>query len=1814
MFEVRPSMEFVGKAVRKKFRGFGVFSGVIESYDYSTGFFRVVYEDGDSEDLELSEIELVLREEGRPRGRPPKKRHQVAGRTASCPVDGKQMGEVGSCEDSASAHAAENGLQACSSPEIGCSGGLEVEEAKEVASVDGFQSTPLAQGSMHEALGESDGINGDSEGGHSFRVSELAGHEAAAVSSCTEIRTGYRFFSSDANRDCQSGSLEDNGTKGLPDLNGDGIFEASEGSPGVNCDHAFDVEQKGVSGCSEENQLDARDLLDRDATEESCSFICREVRNMVGDSALDSKEIVCLKVVAENGFAGASEETQNGDRAVSLGVDGAASSRALEEIQIKGEEVQVCENGNANGGIHLILGRAASSRVLEELQVKEEDHQVRENGGVMNSESIPLMASEVAQNGDNVVTDSGERKDSQPVESVEAQFRTPPRRRSSKRKLSENGTSFPPVTLRRSARRAAIILNSSSVLPSDSEPTVASSASAVLNNDYVDLVDKDPPGDQGCILATPPLPPSSRDLGLDDLPALDIFSVYSCLRSFSTFLFLSPFTVEAFVAALKSTYVNPLIDCIHFSLLHALKRHLKCLSGDDSKVASACLRSLDWEFLDSLTWPVYLVEYLLISGSAVSSGLQLAQLKILNGEYYRHPAAVKLEVLRCLCDDFMETEEIRGEIGRRALASELYGETDRTVIFFSSTSSTPASNRSYKKRKVNTDLAKHVISLEKDGLECSPLHQEAAEASIEDVKNDDWNSDDCCLCKMDGNLICCDGCPAAYHSRCVGVCRDLLPEGDWYCPECVMDNTVGRFKSSNPLQGGELLGIDPLGRIYFATYGYLLVLTSHEAGSCCCYNKKDLNLVIQVLRSSNFACDDIINLILSRCEASVGSDDAKNVGPEYLKSVAGNNACYQNNSTQLLLVPSSSFAQQVPKDGDHVIRKDENESCACIIDGSHTLSDPLSENLLDSLTLNQYRGSPIANLGASTTAVQVTSSAPSCWPVEDSQTLGGSMINKSVCSSGEHDIPNPVSVKLGDMQVEQPVFDSLPPKQTKIVAPSNTLADMGKDGAFKCSSEPSLYINSYSLGQIASSVAKEVGHAFPSGIHEDMNKSTSDAIMPLLKAFSSASRMFTWPNVERKAVGLVQEKCGWCFTCKNPTDKDCLLRMTDKNFEVVSEKKPVGLRSKKNRKSHLTSIVLYILSIEERLNGLLSGPWQNPQYRKEWRKNLLKSSTIAAVKHQLLILEANIRPIALTVDWLKYIDSSASFGSALFVSTKVVNVPPTVSGGSRKRSRKKSLYSETISGPDIAAIRSGVHWWRGGSISRQLFRWKMLPHMLALRSGRQAGCKKIPGILYLEALDFAKIPKNLAWRASVELSLSATDLGLQVRDLDANIKWNNIIDSEISLHESVKRLRPWKKVTIRRKCIEGENVKYLLDFGKRKVIPDIVTRNGIKLEEASNEKEKYWLNESFIPLNLLRVYEEKRLARVDKKVNLGHTAGVVRRRPSRRDWLSYLISKQESCGRCVCGHCKQDLIVRHAVKCQSCEGYFHKRHASIIKSTRNKSCTITCYSCQDKKRMTTRASKAQKAKFQNIESSKCRSSSKSKKKSKNMPAQKKKVKKNVLKKASKSSRNNRAKKVSPKGTALSYRRPRTRMDYVFWLNGLLWTKKLNDERVQKFSDTNIFLPQVPDNDSQAPACFLCHRIYDSRLVYVSCEICREWFHGDALGVTPENVGYLLGFKCYKCCKRSSPECPYSKEATQEDTSVQSTCTDVKAGEFCSDDDMLLTAFSKKPRLLPTEEIQGLFCDMTTRHDQVQEVTNVGPCEALSINAGVEAEVSMASLE
>ncbi|MCD9561201.1 hypothetical protein HAX54_020201, partial [Datura stramonium] len=53
---------FLGRYVRKEFKGSGIYLGKIIFYD--TGLYKVVYEDGDCEDMDSSEVKAVLFEDG----------------------------------------------------------------------------------------------------------------------------------------------------------------------------------------------------------------------------------------------------------------------------------------------------------------------------------------------------------------------------------------------------------------------------------------------------------------------------------------------------------------------------------------------------------------------------------------------------------------------------------------------------------------------------------------------------------------------------------------------------------------------------------------------------------------------------------------------------------------------------------------------------------------------------------------------------------------------------------------------------------------------------------------------------------------------------------------------------------------------------------------------------------------------------------------------------------------------------------------------------------------------------------------------------------------------------------------------------------------------------------------------------------------------------------------------------------------------------------------------------------------------------------------------------------------------------------------------------------------------------------------------------------------------------------------------------------------------------------------------------------------------------------------------------------------------
>ncbi|XP_074506409.1 autoimmune regulator [Sebastes fasciatus] len=59
-----------------------------------------------------------------------------------------------------------------------------------------------------------------------------------------------------------------------------------------------------------------------------------------------------------------------------------------------------------------------------------------------------------------------------------------------------------------------------------------------------------------------------------------------------------------------------------------------------------------------------------------------------------------------------------------------------------------------------------------------------------------YNDDECTVCKDGGQLICCDGCPRAFHLTCLDPPLIAIPSGTWRCEWCCGN----RVKTENALQ------------------------------------------------------------------------------------------------------------------------------------------------------------------------------------------------------------------------------------------------------------------------------------------------------------------------------------------------------------------------------------------------------------------------------------------------------------------------------------------------------------------------------------------------------------------------------------------------------------------------------------------------------------------------------------------------------------------------------------------------------------------------------------------------------------------------------------------------------------------------------------------------------------------------------------------------------------------------------------------------------------------------------------------------------
>jgi hypothetical protein len=59
-----------------------------------------------------------------------------------------------------------------------------------------------------------------------------------------------------------------------------------------------------------------------------------------------------------------------------------------------------------------------------------------------------------------------------------------------------------------------------------------------------------------------------------------------------------------------------------------------------------------------------------------------------------------------------------------------------------------------------------------------------AAASESEKGHNDSHSDECAECGQAGELLMCDGCPRAFHLACVGLRKQQVPEGEWFCAYC----------------------------------------------------------------------------------------------------------------------------------------------------------------------------------------------------------------------------------------------------------------------------------------------------------------------------------------------------------------------------------------------------------------------------------------------------------------------------------------------------------------------------------------------------------------------------------------------------------------------------------------------------------------------------------------------------------------------------------------------------------------------------------------------------------------------------------------------------------------------------------------------------------------------------------------------------------------------------------------------------------------------------------------------------------------------
>ncbi|XP_044374322.1 DDT domain-containing protein PTM [Triticum aestivum] len=1304
----------------------------------------------------------------------------------------------------------------------------------------------------------------------------------------------------------------------------------------------------------------------------------------------------------------------------------------------------------------------------------------------------------------------------------------------------------------------------------------------------------------------PELPPSSADIAVPEESISHLFSVYNFLRSFNVQLFLSPFGLDDFVASINCTVQNTLLDAVHVSLLRALRRHLETKSSGGSELASNCLKYVDWALLDVLTWPTFLLEYLYLMGYIKSLGGKSFGRTLLAIEYYKLPVAMKLRLLQILCDHVIESGELKAELeAREGYNEETEYETDSSIL-------SEAGSQAVLTRASKASVSKKVEGLQDLETASNVTNTEAVLLH----SSQDGNSDDCRICGMDGTLVCCDGCPWAYHSRCIGLNKAFLPQGLWFCPECVV-NKLGPASSriERGARGAQMFGIDMCGRLFLGSCNYLLVIgTSTDAGSYArYYNQYDVVKVMRILAPSDAYTDICMRIteywrhlldIFQNERSKIG----KEAGVRYttqsntLSSVTPMDGAVGSVLTTLKDAAGSKTVVTPQRDVQHEIVVNqftlcsaehlEKQKCMVTSVGAPTEKNnevcrqtPLAPNDIHNTPMNgAFRPAGISSISHENSSV--VTGVSSVMPAQSSHGLVRPDIS---CGFGidnglsGQNTGNTISVKAG---LSCPSYKGKYPLQ--LISEIGSTSD-GKSAEVP-SFKPQAYMNLYNHGNVAASAAanlailtSEEGKVSVSQLTTNPRKKMAADCALQVKAFSSPAAQFIWPSTGRKIMEVPRDRCGWCIACKISAagaKKACFLNVATANAVKGSARILSAMHVIKSSGSHFASITAYMVNMEESLRGLLVGSLQDLQQRQRWHKQLQEASNCKTIVPLLLELESNIRSIAFSPIWVKLVDDWP------------LESPPASAGALRpaayqkrgtggRRGRKRSLVTESAAAADDDKSWKKVNWWSGGNISKRILQRGVHLSSAIRKAARQGGKKRMAGLSYHDCSILPRRTRQFAWRACVGLSQNSSQLALQVRYLDAHIRWKEFLSPDQIPSDgksSDADFSALRNAVLCDKKIVDNKIRYALKFPNQKHLPVRVTKNILEAEGNQDQNGKFWFSENHVPLYMVREFEQK------PGVSSLPTPGIVhsfmnlykrRVKASTGDVFSYLFHKGDIY---PCSSCKKDVPFRDVIRCSDCQGYCHKE--CTVKSVGGKGGTaassLICKLCLQKRNLilTNYSTNARYALPQ--KKSTCQlpvsapkiifkvGSSHSAEPAAKVQAQPvAKVKAQPVTKvetwpvakvealstakvqthpitelkawpvANLATQNvaglqaqakieaNRSKSEKP--------RRRKRPEEIKYF-GLSWKKNKSDRSGSDFRANDVIL-KCKDGIGSAikPTCCLCKKSYCPDFLYVRCEQCKAWFHGDALRLEEERILEVVQYRCCKCRRRAMPICPHSDD-------------------------------------------------------------------------------------